>query len=333
MRIEATVRGVPLAGVPAWARRCEELGFDGLWTTETNHDPYFPLVLAAEHTRRVELGTGVVLGLTRSPVVTAHQAWDLQELSQGRFVLGLGSQVKAHVERRFSMPFEHPAARMRELVLAIRAIWATWDGGPPLDFQGDFYRHTLMPPAFVPGPFRHGQPKILLAGVQERMVEATGEVADGLLGHPLQTPEYVREVILPALRRGAERAGRDPGELELSVAVFAATTDAEIEDVRRKVAFYATTPQYRGVLELHGWGAVGERLHALSRNGGWDEMPAQIDDEMLGALAAIGPPERIARTLVERYGGLATRLNFHAGDRADPESWAGIVAALRAELA
>lgn len=330
LKLDATLRGVPPGEVAAWAARCEQLGFDGLYSTETNNDPFLPLALAAGSTSRVMLGTGVALALPRSPMQVAYTGWDLQGLSGGRFVLGLGSQVRAHVERRFSATWSQPARRMRDFALAVRAIWTAWADGTPLAYAGEFYRHTLMPPDFRPRPHGHRVPPIVLAGVRSRMIEVAGEVADGLLIHPFQTAEYVREIVLPSLRRGLETSGRRPGDVELSVCVFTATTEEESEAARRRIAFYGSTPGYRRVLELHGWGELFERLHALSRSGGWDEMPALVDDEVLDTFTVRGADgDEVAAELVRRYGGLATRVNLHVGRKADPERWAGLAGALR----
>lgn len=331
LALDATVRGVALEDMPDWAGRCEALGFDGLHATETNNDPFLPLALAAGATSRVLLGTGVALAFPRSPMQVAHTGWDLQGLTGGRFVLGLGSQVRAHVERRFGAPWSQPARRMRDFVLAVRAIWTAWDRGTPLDHRGEFYSHTLMPPDFRPRPHGQAVPPIVLAGVRPRMLKVAGEVADGLLVHPFGTAASLAETVLPSLRRGMEAGGREPGDVEVSVCVFTATTEAESEEARRRIAFYGSTPGYRHVLELHGWGALFERLHALSRSGGWDEMPALVDDEVLDTFAVRGADgAAVAAELVRRYGGLAARVNLHAGRTADPERWAPIAAAFRA---
>lgn len=334
MKVDATIRGFELAEVADWAVRCEELGIDGIWSTETNHDPFFPLVIAAEHTSRLQVGTGVALAFPRSPMHLAYAAWDLQALSRGRFVLGLGSQVRAHVTKRFSAEWSHPAPRMREIVQAVRAIWQSWDDGTPLQFRGEFYKHVLMPPAFSPGRNPFGQPPIHLAAVGERMLEVAGEVADGVIVHPLQTALYVREMLLPAVERGLQRGGRPRDGFEVDLSLFVATSEEEVEDVRRRIAFYASTPAYRLVLSAHGWDDAHEELHRLSRTGGWAEMPGVVTDEMLDAFAVCrATPEEVGREVLARYAGLVDRVNLHAGEVADPERWAGVVAALRAAAA
>jgi len=334
MKLDATVRGLAITEVAAWAARCEELGFDGLWTTETNTDPYFPLVLAADATSRVELGTGIALAFPRSPTHLAHAAWDLQALSKGRFILGLGSQIKAHVVRRFSADYERPVARMREQIAAVRAIWETWSGGEPLDFRGEFFQHTLMPPAFCPPDHGFGAPRIGLAGVQPKMTELAGEAADVFLAHPLQTRKYVADTLLPAIERGLERAGRQRSQIEVSLALFAIESDAEREDVRRRIAFYASTPQYRPVLEAHGWESLGDELHAHTRAGRWDAMAACVPDELVDEVAVSGvSPRELSELALSRYSGLVDRVNIHAGEHSTLERLGPLAAGFREALA
>ncbi|WP_259313103.1 TIGR03617 family F420-dependent LLM class oxidoreductase [Capillimicrobium parvum] len=328
--LDATMRAIPIADSATWARHAEELGFDGVVVTETNNDPFLPLALAATTTGRVSLGTGIALAFPRTPMEVAYTAWNLQDLTGGRFVLGLGTQVRAHVERRFGVPWSHPARRMREYVLALRAIWRSWETGEPLDFRGEFTSHTLMPPAFRPRPQPHGAPPVYLAAVRERMIEVAGEVADGLLVHPLQSPRFVDEVVRPALDRGVERAGRTGADVAISVAQFAATTPDELEAIRRRIAFYGSTPGYRQVLDLHGWSGLFEELHALSRSDGWGRMPGLVTDEQLTTFAAYGEtPQALAEDLGPRTRGV-DRVALTAGEGADLESWAPLVARWRA---
>ena len=321
------MRGVAIGDSGRWAARAEELGFDGVFVTETNNDPFMPLALASERTERVTLGTGIALAFPRSPMEVAYTSWGLQDLSGGRFVLGLGTQVRAHVERRFGATWSHPARRMREYVLALRAIWGAWESGEPLDFQGEFSSHTLMPPAFRPRPQPHGAPPVYLAAVRERMIEVAGEVADGLLVHPLQSPRYLDEVVLPALDRGLERAGRQRSDVSISVAQFAATTPEELEAIRRRVAFYGSTPGDRHVLDLHGMSALFEELHRLSRTDGWDRMPALVSDEQLLEFAAYADTPAALVDELERRSGGAERIGLTAGDGSDPDKWAGVLGA------
>ncbi|MFA4927580.1 MAG: TIGR03617 family F420-dependent LLM class oxidoreductase [Patulibacter sp.] len=326
--IDVTIRGVPLAEAGDWAARAEALGVDGVVATETNNDPFLPLALAAGTTSRVQLGTGIAVAFPRSVMQTAYTSWDLQALTGGRFVLGLGTQVSAHVRRRYGTTWSQPAARMREYALALRAIWDAWETGERLDFRGEFSTHTLMPPAFRPRPQPHGAPPIWLAAVRERMLEVAGEVADGVLVHPLQTEQYVRQVIRPALDRGAEKAGRPAGSCAIAVAQLVAPDEQQREAGRRRVAFYASTPGYRGVLDLHGWGALGERLHGMSLDGAWDRMAAEVPDEMLDAIVLSGEPTAIAAAARVRTDGLVARINVSAPEREDLDAVADVVAAL-----
>jgi probable F420-dependent oxidoreductase len=330
--------GIPPAGMSEIARVAKELedvGYDGAMTAETNHDPFLPLVVAAEHTEHLELGTGIAVAFARSPMTLANTAYDLQAFSKGRFRLGLGSQIKAHIEKRFSMPWSHPAARMREMVLAIRAIWACWSSGEKLDFRGDFYHHTLMTPFFDPGPNPYGDPKILLAAVGELMTEVAGEVADGMILHGFTTERYVREVTLPALERGFAKAGKQRAEFEISGPLFVVTgaNDQEIEAARagtkQQIAFYGSTPAYRGVLELHGWGDLQDDLNRLSKQGQWVEMGDLITDDILEAFAVIAAPEDIPKALLARYGDLVDRLSFYAPYQSDPDRWKEVLAGFK----
>jgi probable F420-dependent oxidoreductase len=323
--LDATMRGVAIGESAVWAGRAERLGFDGVFVTETNNDPFLPLALAATTTSRAALGTGIALAFPRTPMEVAYTAWNLQDLTGGRFVLGLGTQVRAHVERRFGVSWSQPARRMREYVLALRAIWRAWETGEPLDFRGEFTSHTLMPPAFRPRPQPHGAPPVYLAAVRERMIEMAGEVADGLLVHPLQSPRFLDEVVRPALDRGLARAGRRRGDVAISVAQFAATTPQEREAIRRRIAFYGSTPGYRQVLDLHGWSDLFERLHELSRTGGWAQMPGLVSDEQVAAFTAYGEtPAALAADLEPRTRG-ADRVALTGGDAADLDAWAPLV--------
>ncbi len=335
MRVDGGIGG-DLAASGESAREQESIGYDGLWSAETSHDPFFPLLLAAQTTERVELGTAIAVAFARNPMTLAQTSWDLQAASGGRFVLGLGSQIKPHITKRFSMPWSHPAARMRELILAIRAIWACWEEGTKLDFRGDFYTHTLMTPFFNPGPNPHGTAKIFLAGVGERMTEVAGEVCDGFLCHGFTTERYLREVTLPALERGLVRSGRTLADLEISGPAFVVTGTTEEEmaasvaGTKQQIAFYGSTPAYRGVLELHGWGDLQDELNRLSKEGRWVEMGHLIDDDVLHAFAVVGEPEQVASGLQRRYGDVITRISFYAPYRSDPQRWAKVMQDLRA---
>jgi probable F420-dependent oxidoreductase len=313
----------------------ETAGYDGFWTAETNHDPFFPLVIAAEHSSTIELGTGIAVAFARNPMTLAQIGNDLQLMSQGRFLLGLGSQIKPHITKRFSMPWSSPAARMREFVLAMRAIWDTWATGAKLDFRGDFYTHTLMTPFFDPGPNPFGNPKVFLAAVGEKMTEVVGEVCDGMLCHGFTTERYLREVTLPALDRGLQRAGKTRTDLELSLPSFVVTGSTEEEmaasakGVRQQIAFYGSTPAYRPVLELHGWGALQDELNPLSKQGEWVRMGELIDDEVLHTFAVVGEPDQLAPELLRRYGDVVERISFYAPYKAAPGVWLPVIEALK----
>ncbi|WP_439662762.1 TIGR03617 family F420-dependent LLM class oxidoreductase [Lentzea sp. HUAS TT2] len=293
----------------AIAKRAEDRGYDGFWLAETKHDPFLALAGAAAATERIELGTAIAVAFARNPMTVATTANDLRLLSNGRFNLGLGSQVEAHITKRFSMPWSKPAARMREFVLAIRAIWHAWETGERLAFRGEFYKHTLMTPFFDPGPNPHGTAPIYLAGVGGLMTEVAGEVADGFLCHNFTTERYLREVTLPALERGRAKAGKTLEGFEISGPVFAATNDEEVADVKRQIAFYGSTPAYRPVLELHGWGALHEELHRMSRRQQWAEMSELITDEVLAEFCVLGTPETVTDALLARYGDVVTRIS------------------------
>lgn len=300
------------------ARAADDLGFAGLWANETKHDGFLPLALAAGASRRVELGTSVAIAFSRSPMETAQTAWDLQDLSEGRFILGLGTQVKAHVTRRFSMPWDRPVARMRDYILALRAIWRSFQTEEPLSYEGEFYSHTLLTPFFDPGPIENPAIPIYVAGVNTGLATLAGELCDGFHVHPFHSPEYIRETVEPAIAAGAARGGREPGTVELATSVFVVTgedeaeIDASREKMRSQVAFYASTPTYRTVLEAHGWEDLGGELGALARQKKWDEMPSLITDEMLRAFVVEAPPEEIGAALRERYAGLVNRVGLYA---------------------
>jgi probable F420-dependent oxidoreductase len=322
-------------GVVETAEWAEQVGYDGLWSAETSHDPFFPLVLAAEHTDRIMLGTGIAVAFARNPMNLAVMANDLQTLSQGRFMLGLGSQIKPHIEKRFSMPWSHPAPRMRELILAVRAIWAAWADGSRLAFRGEFYRHTLMTPMFDPGPNPDGNPRIFLAAVGEKMTEVAGEVADGVLAHGFTTERYLREVTVPALERGLAASGRSRSDVEISYPGMVVTgadeagVAAATEAVKSQLSFYASTPAYRPVLELHGWGDLQGELNTLSKRGAWTEMAGLIDDEILDTFAVVAEIDDIAGIVKERFEGVVDRFNFYAPYPMEPGRWAEVLAGFR----
>ncbi len=334
MLVDATL-GFDPAGVVTQATEAEAAGYDGIWSAETSHDPFLPLVLAAEHTERLQVGTGIAVAFARNPMTLAVTANDLQTAAQGRFMLGLGSQIKPHIEKRYSMPWSHPAPRMRELVLAVRAIWASWADGSRLAFRGEYYRHTLMTPMFDPGPNPFGNPPIFLAAVGPLMTEVAGEVADGLLAHSFTTERYLREATLPALGRGLATGGRSRSDVQISYpgmvvtgvdeAAFVRSADA----TRKQLAFYGSTPAYRPVLELHGWGDLQTELNTLSKRGAWDDMAGLIDDEMLDTFAVIGAPDTIAAKVRSRFDGLIDRFNVYAPSGIGADRWAEILAGFK----
>lgn len=322
----------------ASVREAESAGYTGAWTAETSHDPFLPLLLAAEHSSKLELGTSIAVAFARSPMTLANTAWDLQAYSQGRFILGLGSQIKPHITKRFSMPWSKPAARMREMVLAIRAIWDCWLTGSQLDFRGEFYTHTLMTPFFTPPASDlagFGPPRIFLAGVGELMTEVAGEVCDGFICHGFTTEKYLREVTIPALERGRARAGKTLEGFEIVGPSFVVTGNDEQElsnasaGTRQQIAFYGSTPAYRPVLDLHGWGDLQDRLNSLSKSGKWAEMGSLITDEVLETFAVVGEPESIAPELHKRYGDVIQRISFYAPYKSDPERWSKVMSALQ----
>jgi probable F420-dependent oxidoreductase len=277
-----------------------------------------PLAIAANETEKIELGTSVAIAFSRSPMEVAQTAWDLQGLSGGRFILGLGTQVKAHIKRRFSMPWDRPVSRLREYILALRAIWGSFQSEGSPRFEGEFYRHTLMTPFFNPGPIEHPEIPIYIAGVNSNLARLAGELCDGFHIHPFHSPEYVRAIVEPAIAEGGRREGRESEAVELSTSVFAVAgeNEEEIEDQRDKmraqISFYASTSTYRTVLEVHGWEEVGEKLGRLARDTRWDEMPALVTDEMLDAFTVQAAPGGVGAALKERYEGLVDRVALYA---------------------
>ncbi len=303
-----------LGEIATAARRIEEIGFDRVSTPETGHDPFLPLMIAAEHTEQIELATNVAIAFPRSPMSVAQMTWDLQRYSKGRFALGLGTQVKGHNERRYGTPWNGPPGpRMREYVSCLRSIMRTFQQpGRPTYFEGQYYKFTLMTPFFNPGPLQHGHVPIQIAALNPYMARLAGELCDGLRVHPLATAAYTRDVILPAIEQGAKKAGRSTAEIDIVATPFVVTgaTRAEVEaakaGVRQHIAFYASTRTYHAVLEHHGWGEAGRTLHAMSLEGRWQEMGPLIDDEMLAEFAVIGTYDEVAHALAERWGGVCS---------------------------
>jgi probable F420-dependent oxidoreductase len=318
-------------------RTLEEAGYDGAFIFEGRHDPFLPLAVAAEHSERIELQTAIAVAFARNPMNLANIGYDLQLHSQGRFILGLGSQIRPHIERRFSMPWSRPAARMREMILAIRAIWAAWHEDAKLDFRGEFYSHTLMTPVFNPGPNPYGLPPIFLAGVGPIMTAVAGEVADGYFVHPFHTPEFIEQVTLPALDKGLAKSGRSREACEISAQCIIAAGDTEeelrtaMQGAKAQISFYGSTPAYRGVLESIGMGGLQDELNLLSKKGGWLEMAARIDDDLLGKIAVVGSRSDVPGMLQARFGKWADRISLVAPFAPDPDNWKSVVDALHAE--
>jgi probable F420-dependent oxidoreductase len=306
-----------LKSIPEYARKVEALGFDCLWSSETQHDPYLPLAVAATVTSKLRLGTAIAVAFPRSPMITAHIAWDLAKASEGRFILGLGTQVKGHNERRFSVKFESPGPRLREAVLAIRAIWDCWQNGTKLNFKGEFYRFDLMTPFFNPGPIAHPKIPVYIAGVNRYMCRLAGEVCDGLHVHPFNSPKYLREFVHPAVEEGLRTSGRSRADFTYVTSTFVVLGDTEQERavatraVKQQIAFYASTRTYEPVLAAHGWQALTPQLHRKSVEGDWQGMADLITDEMLDTYAVIGTHGDIARKITERYAGLLDRTSFY----------------------
>jgi len=336
LKVDAAVAS-GLANIANSASTLERRGYDCCWTAEINHDPFLPLVLAAEHTTSIELGTSIAVAFARNPMTVANVGWDLQAYSQGRFLLGLGSQVQAHIEKRFSMPWRQPVRRMREFVLAMQEIWSCWRDGTKLSFEGDFYTHKLMTPMFTPEPQPYDFPKILVAAVGEVMTEMCGEVADGMLAHAFTTKRYFEEVTTPALLRGMQRSGRQRSEFQLSAPIFVVTGNDESElaasavGTRKQIAFYGSTPAYRKVLELHGWADLHTDLHRLSLAGEWDEMGSLIDDEILQAFAVVAPIDEVADKIRERCDGVIDRVLVGFGSAVPEDTVISVLQELRGQ--
>jgi probable F420-dependent oxidoreductase len=324
--------------VPGLAADLETRGYAGIWASEVDHDPFLLLHAAGRATERVTLGTAIAVAFARSPMTVALTAHDLQRYTRGRFVLGLGTQIRAHIERRYSMPWSAPVARMREYVGALRAIWTSWQDGTPLRFEGEFYRHTLMTPMFSPPAHEWGGPPVHLAAVGPLMTRLAGEVADGLLVHGFTTARYLRERTLPALEEGLAAAGRDRRDVTVSLPGLVVTgwtaqeRTAAAAAVKATVAFYGSTPAYRPVLELHGWGALADELHVLStsrREDKWSAMAELVDDEVLDAFAVVAEPGEVAAAVRERFDGMVDRFSVYASYPAPLELWEPLLAAFR----
>jgi len=336
MKLDASLPPLNLSAVSETARAAEAIGFDALWTTETQHDPFLPCTLIAEHTTKLNFGTAIAVSFARSPANLAYTAWDLAAQSNGRFILGLGTQVKAHIERRFGVPWpESPVRKLREQIEVIRAMWDNWQNGTKLNYRGEYYKITLMSP-FFQAPALSGalaQSKrieeiipIYIAGVNTGLAKLAGELCNGFHAHPFNTPRYLKEVLLPAIEEGAKKNNRTRQDVSVSVTAFIATSPEEMNFARAQISFYASTPSYRPVMDLHGWSSVAETLSTHAAKGEWAEMPMLITDEMLSEFCLVTEEDKLADELRKRYEGIANRLTlytpFVAGDK--DELWKGL---------
>ncbi len=317
------------------AKQMADIGYDGVYTLEGSNDPFFPLVLASEHAPSLDIATGIAVAFPRNPMHLAYQAWDLQKHSKGKFLLGIGSQVKAHIENRFGVGFAPPAKRMREYILAMKAIFNCFQHGEKLKFEGEFFRHTLMTPMFNPGPNPYGPPPILLGALGPVMTQVAGEVADGLIIHPFNSEPFVREHALPAVDKGLEKSGRSRGDFILSIAAMIITGQTEehfknaYDSVKNLLAFYGSTPAYRPPMDACGFGELQPELNRLSKEGKWDQMATLIDDKFVRAFAVVGEPHEIAPQLTQKYGDEANRLSIYAPYYAEPDVWRQIITDLK----
>lgn len=317
MKFDANLLVHDLSETAALARFADDAGFDGIWTFETAHDPFLPLTLAAEHSRRLSLGTSIAVAFARSPAVLAYTAWDMARFSRGRFILGLGTQVKGHNERRFGVKWEKPVEKMHEVILAVRAFWDCWRNGSPLNFRGEFFTLTLMTPFFTPLAHEYDRIPIYLAGVNRRLCQLAGELCEGFHAHPLHTVRYLREIVFPNIEQGLARSARSRHAIELSSSLFVIPTDDPVRaagyesEIRRQIAFYASTPAYRPVFELEGWGEVADRLKLLAARGRWHDMPSLISDEMLERFALRGTWADLPGKVFTKYDGLLDRVSYY----------------------
>ncbi|ETX09043.1 MAG: hypothetical protein ETSY2_01810 [Candidatus Entotheonella gemina] len=338
MKLDTQMQVFNFDAITREARRFERMGFDCVWTFEAAHDPFMPLALAATATQHLQIGTNISVAFGRSPFAMAQTAWDLQRASGGRFRLGLGTQVRAHVERRFSMPFDHPAARVTDYIRCVRAIWDTFQNGTRPQYQGAFYQFRLMNPFFNPGPIEHPDIPIYLAGVNPRMCRAAGEVADGFHVHPMHSVSYLKSIVLPALAEGANLNNRSAHDIELYAPVFAisgetqAAIDAVEQEVRRQIAFYASTPNYRVLLEHHGYDSLGKELSDLMRKGDMAAMPKLVPDALMEDIAVVASPSELPAKLRQRYEGVLQRVSlyFPIPENAPEAEWQQFVTTFRA---
>lgn len=330
MKFDATLPPIELKNVPAIAKAAEAVGFDALWTQETQHDPFLPCALIAEHTRRLHFGTAVAVSFARSPANIASTAWDLAAQSGGRFILGMGTQVKAHIERRFGQPWPDSVTRkLREQIQVIRAFWDCWQNGTKLNYRGEYYKITLMSPFFNPGGIENPNIPIYIAGVNPGLAKLAGELCEGFHAHPFHSVRYMKELILPAVESGAKKANRKREDVSVSIAAFVATTPEEMNSARAQISFYASTPSYRSVMDLHGWVGTAEKLSAHAARGEWAGMPMLITDEMLSEFCVVTNEATLAAELKKRYEGIANRLTLYAPFTEDNSRWARLIGNFR----
>ena len=312
MKFDAALPPAHLKNVPATAEAAEQIGFDALWTQETQHDPFLPCALIAEHTQHLNFGTAIAVSFPRSPANLAYTAWDLAAQSNGQFILGLGTQVKAHIERRFGQPWpESVTGKLREQIQVIRAFWDCWQNGTKLNYRGEYYKITLMSPFFHAGPIEHPNIPIYIAGVNTGLAKLAGEMCEGFHVHPFHSVRYLREVVLPAIEEGAAKANRNRKDVNVTVTAFVATNSEEMNFARAQISFYASTPSYRPVMDLHGWSTVAEKLSAHAARGEWSEMPMLISDEILKEFCLVTDEDTFADELKRRYKGIADRLALY----------------------
>jgi len=338
MKLDTQMQVFAFDAITREAQRFERMGFDGVWTFEAAHDPFMPLALAATATQHLQIGTNISVAFGRSPFAMAQTAWDLQRASGGRFRLGLGTQVRAHVERRFSMPFDHPAARVTDYIRCVRAVWDTFQHGTRPQYRGPYYQFRLMNPFFNPGPIEHPDIPIYLAGVNPRMCRAAGEVANGFHVHPMHSVSYLKAVVLPALAEGARLHHRSVNDIELYAPVFAISGETQAEreaverEVRQQIAFYASTPNYRVLLEHHGYGGLGKQLSDLMRKGEMAAMPKLVPDALMEEIAVVASSSELPAKLRQRYEGVLQRVSLYAPipEGAPEAAWQQFVTAFRA---
>ena len=325
-----------MSGAAAEAKRLAAMGYDGIYSLEGSWDPFFPLAIASEHVPELDIATGIAVAFPRNPSHIAYQAWDLQTFSKGKFSLGIGSQIKAHIEKRFGLEFNPAAARMREYILAVKAFFDCWQNGTKLDFQGQYYRHTLMTPMFNPGPNLYGVPPIMLGALGPKMTEVAGEVADGLIVHPFNSMPFLEEHALPAVKRGLEKSNRTLNDFTLQVNAIVITGETEEayeaaeKSVKSLLGFYASTPAYAPPMEAVGLGDLQPKMNALSKEGKWDELGNYVNDHFVDAFCTRGKPEDIAAQLKAKYGSYADRLAIYAPYAAPDAMWAKIIKELKA---